>query len=69
MFKRITEVDGMVFLELEEHSRVGDFSSIVNSLSVYEFTDDGRIRHIDLYLQMAPLQPEKLKSFEGVGRS
>jgi hypothetical protein len=65
-FKRITESDGRVFLELEERSRVGDFSSVVNSVSVYEFTDDGRIRHIDIYLQMEPLQPEMLKSFEGV---
>jgi hypothetical protein len=38
-FKRITESDGRVFLELEERSKVGDFSSVVNSLSVYEFTD------------------------------
>lgn len=63
-FKRITEVDGRVFLELEEHSKVGDFSSVVNSLSVYEFTDTGRICHIDLYLQMAPPSSEALKSFE-----
>ncbi|OMB92673.1 hypothetical protein [Mycobacterium colombiense] len=64
-FKRITESGGRVFLELEERSEVGDFSSVVNSLSVYEFTEDDRIRHIDIYLQMTPLQPEMLKSFEG----
>jgi hypothetical protein len=60
------ETGGRVFLELEECSKVGDFSSVVNSFSVYEFTDDGKIRHIDLYLQMTPPQPEMLKSFEGV---
>jgi hypothetical protein len=65
-FKRITEAGDAVFLELEERSKIGDFESVVNSLSVYEFTDDGRIRHIDLYLQMTPPQPEMLKSFEGV---
>ena len=65
-FRRITETDGQVFLELEERSEIGEYRSVVNSLSVYEFTDDGRIRHIDLYLQMAPPQPEMLKSFEGV---
>lgn len=65
-FKRITETGGRVFLELEERSKVGNFSSVVNSLSVYEFTDDGRICHIDLYLQMTPVQPETLKKFEGV---
>ena len=65
-FKRITEASGVVFLELEERSRVGEFSNVVNSLSVYEFTDTGKIRHIDLYLQMAMPPGEMLKSFEGV---
>jgi hypothetical protein len=65
-FKRITETDGRVFLELEERSEIGEFSNVVNSFSVYEFTDDDRIRRIDLYLQMTPPQPEMLKSFEGV---
>jgi len=52
-FKRITEHGDLVFLELEERSAVGDFRSVVNSLSVYQFSDDGRIRRLDLYLQMA----------------
>lgn len=52
-FKRITEHGDLVFLELEERSVVGDFHSVVNSLSSYEFSDDGRIRRLDLYLQMA----------------
>ena len=55
----------MVFLELEERSTIGDFSNVVNSLSVYEFDGAGKIRHIDLYLQMEPPQPEMLKSFDG----
>jgi hypothetical protein len=65
-FKRITETEGLVFLELEERSAVGDFSNAVNSLSVYQFDETGRIVHIDLYLQMTPLDPEMLKSFDGV---
>ncbi|EFG75431.1 hypothetical protein HMPREF0591_4531 [Mycobacterium parascrofulaceum ATCC BAA-614] len=65
-FKHITDAGGRVFLELEERSEVGDFRSVVNSLSVYDFAEDGKIRHIDLYLQMTPPQPEMLKSFEGV---
>ncbi|MFF3567807.1 hypothetical protein [Nocardia jiangxiensis] len=51
-FKRITEAEGIVFLELEERSRIGDFRSVVNSVSVYEFTADARIRRIEVYLQM-----------------
>ena len=50
--RRVTETPGAVFLELEEHSRIGEFANVVNSLSVYEFTDAGEVRHIDLYLQM-----------------
>lgn len=52
-FKRITETQGLVFLELEERSEVGDYKSVVNSLSVYEFDDAGKIRYMAIYLQMA----------------
>jgi hypothetical protein len=65
-FKRITEHEGIVFLELEERSRVGDFSNAVNSLTVYEFTEEGRIARIDVYLQMALPDPDMLASYEGV---
>lgn len=65
-FKRITETDAAVFLELEERSSVGDFHSVVNSLSVYEFTPEGKVRHIDVYLQMALPSPALLKGYEDV---
>jgi len=65
-FKRITEVGHVVFLELEERSRFGDFSSIVNSASVYEFNSAGKIRHIDIYLQMELPSSDMLKSYDGV---
>ncbi|MDP7705648.1 MULTISPECIES: hypothetical protein [unclassified Mycobacterium] len=65
-FRRLTEAADLIFLELEEHSAVGDFTSVVNSLSVYRFNDTGQITRIDLYLQMELPDPELLKSFEGV---
>jgi hypothetical protein len=65
-FKRVTEVGNVVFLELEERSRIGDFSNSVNSVSVYEFNDAGKITHIDVYLQMALPDPDMLASYEGV---
>lgn len=68
-FKRVTETPNTVFLELEERSRIGDFANVVNSFSVFEFNEAGKIRHIDMYLQMEPFEPEMLKSFEGVGDS
>ncbi|MDG4668515.1 hypothetical protein [Mycobacterium sp. 236(2023)] len=65
-FKRVTEKGGVVFLELEERSSVGDFHSVVNSLSVYEFTEEGKVRRIDVYLQMALPSADVLKGYEGV---
>ncbi|MET7767196.1 hypothetical protein [Nocardia sp. NPDC005366] len=65
-FKRITELPGLVFLELEERSTVGEYSSVVNSLSVYEFDSAGKIRHIDVYLQMALPEPGLLEGYDGV---
>ncbi len=68
-FKRITDHKELVFLELEERSTVGDYSSAVNSLSVYEFTAAGTIRHLDVYLQMALPAGTILDSYEGVSIS
>jgi hypothetical protein len=65
-FKRVTEAGNTVFLELEERSRTGDFSSVVNSVSVYEFNDDGKLHHLDIYLQMALPESAMLESYEGV---
>ncbi len=51
-FKRVTDHDGLVFLELEEWTRMGELENVVNSLSVYEFDDTDRIVHLDVYLQL-----------------
>lgn len=65
-FKRVTEAGNVVFLELEERSRIGDFSNSVNSVSVYDFDQGGKITRIDVYLQMALPDPDMLASYEGV---
>ncbi len=65
-FRRITESGNVVFLELEERSRIGDFSNSVNSISVYEFDDADKITRIDVYLQMAMPSADMLKSYDGV---
>ena len=65
-FKRLTETPDLVILELEERSSVGDFSSVVNSVSVYEFDDAGKVSHIDVYLQMALPEGAMLGSYEDV---
>jgi hypothetical protein len=54
-FRRISEAGNVVFLELEEHNTpAGGAETVVNSLSVYEFDDAGKIRHLDIYLQYRP---------------
>jgi hypothetical protein len=51
-FKRITEQDGLVILELEERVTIEGHTNAVNSISVYEFSDAGMLCHLDVYLQM-----------------
>jgi hypothetical protein len=57
-FKRITEKDNVVFLELEERATVQGHTNVVNTLSVYEFNESGKIRYIDVYLQQTPQTSE-----------
>lgn len=62
-FKRITErPDGVVLIELEE--RMG--GGAANSLSVYEFNAAGKVRHLDVYLQMPPPTRKLLEHYEGI---
>lgn len=65
-FRRITEVGNLVFLELEEHNTprgasgflhdhhpsAGGRELVVNSLTLYEFDADGKLCHLDIYLQI-----------------
>jgi hypothetical protein len=49
--RRISELRGLVYFEIEErHFRGGDVH-VVNSMTVFEFDEDGKIRHLDVYLQ------------------
>jgi hypothetical protein len=54
-FKRVTEQDNVVILELEERITYQGHTNVVNSVSIYEFNPAGKLRHLDIYLQMAPL--------------
>lgn len=62
--RRLAEASGVVFLELEERLKMGDVSTVVNSSSVYEFNDAGKIQGVYVYLQMDPPQGDMLKSYE-----
>lgn len=63
-FKRITEHGNMVFLELEERSKFAGRSNAVNSMSIYDFNEAGKLRHLDIYLQME-LPKEAMPQFYG----
>jgi hypothetical protein len=51
--RRITEVGGFVYFEVEERHFRGDNVHVVNSMTVFGFDDAGKIRHLDVYLQQA----------------
>ena len=59
-FKRISEVDNVVILELEERVQFDDFKNSVNTVSIYEFNEAGKVTHLDLYLQQAPQSPDDI---------
>ena len=48
---RITEVGDLVYFEIEERHFRGDDVHVVSSMTVFEFDEDSRIRHLDVYLQ------------------
>jgi hypothetical protein len=50
--RRISELGDLVFFEIEERHIRGDVN-VVNSMTVFEFNEDGKIRHLDVYLQQA----------------
>ena len=62
-FRRITEAPGVVFLELEERSAVGEHRSTINSVSVYDFNTAGKLHRLGIYLQMTLPDPEMLKAY------
>ena len=49
--RRVSELSGLVYFEIEERHFRGDTVNVVNSLTVFEFDDAGKIRHLDVYLQ------------------
>jgi hypothetical protein len=49
--RRITEVGGLVFYEIEERHHRGGNVHVVNSMTVFRFDETGKICHLDVYLQ------------------
>jgi hypothetical protein len=51
--RRVSELLGLVYFEIEERHFGGDAPHVVNSLTVFEFDENRKIRHLDVYLQRA----------------
>jgi hypothetical protein len=51
--KLISELPNLVYFEIEERHFSGDDVTVVNSLTVFEFDDDAKIRGIRVYLQQS----------------
>ncbi|HEX5143183.1 MAG TPA: hypothetical protein VFW21_04880 [Mycobacterium sp.] len=51
--KRVTEVPGLVYFEIEERHTRGERTRVVNSMTVFDFDDDEKIRGLAVYLQQA----------------
>ncbi len=55
--RRITEVPGLVFLELEERNTLQGVTHVSNTVTIYEFNPAGKLRKLDVYV--APIEERK----------
>ena len=51
--RRVSEMPALVYYEVEERHFRGDDVNVVNSMTVFAFNEDGKICHLDVYLQQA----------------
>jgi hypothetical protein len=51
--RRISELGDLVYFEIEERHFRGGSAHVVNSMTVFAFDENGKIRHLDVYLQQA----------------
>jgi hypothetical protein len=48
--RRITEVPGLVYLELEERNSREGVTDVSNTVTIYEFNQAGKLRKLDVYV-------------------
>jgi len=48
--RHITEMPGRVILELEERNTHSGVTNVSNTVTIYEFTEAGKLRHPDVYV-------------------
>jgi len=52
--RRISEIGTLVYYEIEERHFRGDNVNVINSMTVFEFDTNEKIRRLNVYLQQAP---------------
>ena len=52
--RRVAELSNRVYFEVEERHLYGQDWLVVNSMNVFEFNEDGKVRRLDVYLQSPP---------------
>ncbi len=68
-FKRITESDNVVVLELEERATFDGVTNVVNTVSIYEFNETGKIFRLDVYLQQQPASSAEVPDgYKGIAK-
>ena len=48
--RHITEVPGRVILELEERNTRAGHTDVSNTVTIYDFNDAGKLRHLEVYV-------------------
>jgi hypothetical protein len=48
--RRITEVPGLVYLELEERNTRDGVTDVANTVTIYKFTSAGKLCNLDVYV-------------------
>lgn len=48
--RRITEVPGLVYLELEERNSRNSVTDIANTVTIYKFNEAGKLSNLDVYV-------------------
>jgi hypothetical protein len=48
--RRITEGPNVVILELEERNTTAGVTDVSNTVTIYEFNEAGKLRHLDVYV-------------------
>ena len=63
-FKRVSEYDKVVVLELEERVKDEGAWTPVNTVSIFEFNEEGKLRHLDVYIQSPPGAVDKHEAYD-----